>query len=93
MDLWVWGVIIVIIAGVFLLISGEVIATVILTAVWGGAIWLLVEHGGRLMDEVWPAMLIVFGLVVLSVITLAVMATAIEDRRLDKDRGRPAPPR
>ena len=92
MELWTWVVVVLIIAGVFLFVTGEILVTVLLTGVWFGAIWLLVEHGGSLMREVWPAILIVLGLVVLSVATLIVLANKLEDRRLEKDRGRPPPP-
>jgi uncharacterized membrane protein YhaH (DUF805 family) len=91
MELWAWIAVVVIIAAIFLFITGEALVTIFLTCFWVGAIYLLVEHGGSLMDAVWPAMLIVLGLVVLSIVTLAVLASAMEDRRF-KDRGRPAPP-
>lgn len=91
MELWAWLIVVVIIAGVFLFVTGEALVTLFLTGFWFGAIYLLVEHGGSLMDAVWPALFIVIGLVVLSVATLAILASAMEDRRF-KDRGRPAPP-
>ncbi|HEY6738057.1 MAG TPA: hypothetical protein VI076_04350 [Actinopolymorphaceae bacterium] len=86
-----WIILVLVIAGIFVLISGEAVVALILTAVWSGAIWLLVEHAATLMSAVWPAIVVVLALVVLSVITLAVLASAMEDRRF-KDRGRPAPP-
>lgn len=92
MELWTWLVVVLVIAAIFLFITGEALVTIFLTAFWAGAIYALVEHGGSLMDAVWPAMLIVLGLVVLSIVTLAILASAMEDRRF-KDRGRSAPPR
>lgn len=93
MAFWVWVAVVTLIAVFFFAISGEAIVALILTAFWVGAIWLLVTYGGSLMDAIWPPILIVLGLVVLSVASLAVLANALEERRWRKDRGRAAPPR
>jgi hypothetical protein len=91
MELWGWLVVAIVIVGIFLAIAGEAIVALILTAVWVGAIWLLVTYGSPVMQAVWPAILMVLALVGLTVVTLAVLASALEDRRMKKDRGRPAP--
>jgi hypothetical protein len=92
MELWGWVVVVIVIAGIFLAIAGEALVALILTLFWVGAIWSLVTYGGVLIVNAWPAMLAAVALIVLSVATLAVVASALEDRRLGKDRGRPAPP-
>jgi hypothetical protein len=84
MDVWAWTLLVVAIAGVFMAISGEVVVTFILTGVWIGAIWLLVTFGGVVMDGPGPAIVIVVGMVILSIVTLAAMASALEDRRSDR---------
>ncbi len=92
MELWGWVIAIIVVAGFFVAIAGEALVALVLTAFWVGAIWLLVTYGGDLMDTAWPVMLIGLGLVVMSVVTLAAVASTLEDRRLLKDRGRGGPP-
>lgn len=84
MDVWAWTTLVLVVAVVFLVISGEVLVTVVLTAVWVGAIWLLVSYGGVMWDGIGPAIAVVAGMVILTVVTLAAMASALEDRRSKK---------
>ena len=92
MELWGWVIAIIVVAGVLVAIVGEALVALVLTAFWVGAVWLLVTYGGGLMDSAWPVILIALALVVLSVVTLAAVASTLEDRRLLKDRGRGGPP-
>ncbi|MEQ7126029.1 hypothetical protein ABN034_16065 [Actinopolymorpha sp. B11F2] len=84
MDVWAWTFLVVAVAAIFMVVSGEVVVTFILTGLWVGVIWLLVTYGGVVMDGPGPAIVIVVGMVILSIVTLAAMASAIEDRRSDK---------
>jgi hypothetical protein len=85
MDATAWIILVVAVAAVFLLISGEVVVTVVLAGAWIGVVWLLVTYGGFMMrDGIGPAIVIVVGMVILSIVTLAAMASVLEDRRSDK---------
>lgn len=90
MGLWALFVVILVVAGLFVAIAGDPIAALILTVVWAAAIWALVVYGEPLIRAVWPAVLIVLGLVVVSIGTLAMVASAMEERRF-KDREQQPP--
>ncbi len=85
MEISAWVVVVLVIAVVFIAISGEVLVTLVLTALWAGTIWLVATHGAAVIEAVWPAILIVLAMVILSVATLASLASALEDRRSRKD--------
>lgn len=91
MALWALFVVILVVAGLFVAVAGDPIAALILTVVWGAAIWALVVYGQSLIQAVWPAVLIVLGLVVVSIGTLAMLASAMEERQF-KDQERQPPP-
>jgi hypothetical protein len=84
MDFWAWTILALVVAVIFLVISGEFLVTVVLTGVWVGAIWLLVSYGGVVLDGIGPVIAVIAGMVILSVATLAAMASALEDRRSKK---------
>ncbi|HEY8457156.1 MAG TPA: hypothetical protein VIL34_16315 [Actinopolymorphaceae bacterium] len=81
MSLWTWIVVVLVVAAIFMLISGEVVVTLILTALWVGAIWGLVEYGAVMTGSIGPAIVVVVGMVVLTVATLAALASAMEERQ------------
>lgn len=91
MGLWALFIVILVVAGLFVAVAGDPIAALILTVVWAAAIWALVVYGQPLIQAVWPAVLIVSALVVVSIGTLMMLASAAEERRFN-DRGRSAPP-
>lgn len=93
MESWVLFIVILVVAGLFVAVVGDPIAALILTVVWGAAIWALVVHGEPLLEAVWPAVLIVLALIVVSIGALIALAAVAEDRRFrdhDKDSPRGA---